>query len=83
VGQRSGVLNLGVDGVMLLGAFFSYWVVLETGNLWLAVLVGVIVGLVMGLLYGFITVVLNATQGISGIGIYIFGLGLSDLLFRR
>ena len=47
MGQRSGVLNLGVDGVMLLSAFFSYWVVLKTGNLWLAVMVGVIVGLVM------------------------------------
>ena len=83
VGQRSGVLNLGVDGVMLLSAFFSYWTVLETGNLWLAVLVGLVVGLVMGLLYGVITVFLNATQGISGIGIFIFGLGLSDLLFRQ
>ena len=83
VGQRSGVLNLGVDGVMLLSAFFSYWTVLETGHLWLAVLVGLVVGLVMGLLYGVITVFLNATQGISGIGIFIFGLGLSDLLFRQ
>ncbi len=43
LGQRSGVLNLGVDGVMLLIAFFSHWVVLETGNLWPAGLVGVIV----------------------------------------
>ncbi|HCV36466.1 MAG TPA: ABC transporter permease [Acidimicrobiaceae bacterium] len=83
IGQRSGVLNLGVDGVMLLSAFFSYWTVLETGNLWLAVFVGLVVGLVMGLLYGVITVGLSATQGISGIGIFIFGLGLSDLLFRQ
>ena len=37
LGQRSGVLNLGVDGVMLIGAFFAYWVALETGNLWWAV----------------------------------------------
>ncbi|MDP7599488.1 MAG: ABC transporter permease, partial [Acidimicrobiales bacterium] len=83
IGQRSGVLNLGVDGVMLLSAFFSYWAVLETGNLWLAVLVGLVVGLAMGILYGVITVGLSATQGISGIGIFIFGLGLSDLLFRQ
>jgi simple sugar transport system permease protein len=68
---------------MLLSAFFSYWAVLETGNLWLAVLVGLVVGLAMGILYGVITVGLSATQGISGIGIFIFGLGLSDLLFRQ
>ena len=44
IGQRSGVLNLGVDGVMLLSAFFAYWTVLSTGNLWLAVLVALLVG---------------------------------------
>ena len=51
LGQRSGVLNLGVDGVMLLGAFFAYWVALEQQNLWLAVLAGAAVGTVMGIVY--------------------------------
>ncbi|MFV2040004.1 MAG: ABC transporter permease [Acidimicrobiales bacterium] len=83
VGQRSGVLNLGVDGVMQLSAFFAYWTVLETNNLWLAVAVSLGVGLVMGVLYGVITVTFKATQGISGIGIFILGLGLSDLLFKE
>ncbi len=83
IGQRSGVLNLGVDGVMLLSAFFSYWTVLETGNLWLAVVVALAVGIIMGVLYGVITVFFEATQGISGIGIFIFGLGFSDLMFRQ
>ena len=83
IGQRSGVLNLGVDGVMMLSAFFAYWTVLETRNLWLGVLVALLVGLIMGALYGVITVFFEATQGISGIGIFIFGLGFSDLLFRQ
>jgi len=83
IGQRSGVLNLGVDGVMLLSAFFSYWTVLQTGNLWLAVVVALAVGVIMGVLYGIITVFFEATQGISGIGIFIFGLGFSDLMFRQ
>jgi len=83
VGQKSGVLNLGVDGVMQLSAVFAYWTVLETGNLWLAAAVGLGVGLVMGIVYGVITVSLHATQGISGIGIFLFGLGFSDLFFRR
>lgn len=83
VGQRSGVLNLGVDGVMQLSAFFSYWVVLRTENLWLGLGVGLVVGLVMGVVYGIITVNFHAQQGISGIGIFLFGLGFSDLLFQR
>ncbi len=83
IGQRSGVLNLGVDGVMLLSAFFTYWTVLETGNMWLATAVGLGVGLVMGLIYAVVTVFFHATQGISGIGIFLFGLGFSELMFRK
>jgi len=82
-GQRSGVLNLGVEGQMLLGAFAGFYVALRTGNLWLAVLVAMIVGALMGLAMAFVTVNLHATQGISGIGFYLFGLGLSDLLFQK
>lgn len=81
IGQRSGVLNLGVDGVMLLGAFFAYWTVLETGSRTLGVAVGLGVGLAMGVVYAVVTLVFNAEQGISGIGIFLFGLGMSELLF--
>ncbi|MBS3750018.1 MAG: ABC transporter permease [Anaerolineales bacterium] len=82
-GQRSGVLNLGVEGQMLLGAFTAFYVAIQTGNLWLGVLSAMIVGAVMGLAMAFVTVNLQAVQGISGIGFYLFGLGLSDLLFQR
>lgn len=82
VGQRSGVLNLGVDGVMQLSAFGAYWVVLKTSNLWMGMAVGAAIGLVMGVVYGVVTVSFGAQQGISGIGIFLFGLGLSDLLFQ-
>ncbi len=81
-GQMSGVLNLGVEGIMLVSAFSAYYVVLQTGNLWLGVLVALIVGAAMGLMMAFISVTLKAEQGISGIGMYLFGLGLSDLLYR-
>ena len=83
LGQRSGVLNLGVEGVMLLGAFFAYWTALETDNLWLAVGVCAAVGLVMGVLYAVVTLGFKAEQGISGIGVYLFGLGFSELLYRE
>lgn len=80
--QLSGVLNLGVDGIMLVGAFAAFFVVLNTDNLWLGVLAALIVGLLMGLLMSVISVTLKAEQGISGIGLYMFGLGLSSLLFK-
>ena len=82
-GQRSGVLNLGVEGQMLMGAFAAFYVALITENLWLAMLAAVIVGALMGLAMAFITVNLGAQQGISGIGFFLFGLGLSDMLFQR
>ncbi len=92
-GQRSGVLNLGVEGVMLMGAFTSFWAVnrftpegattYSVTALLIGVLVALAVGFLMGLATAFINVTLQAEQGISGIGIYLFGLGMSDLLFQR
>ncbi|PKO11930.1 MAG: ABC transporter permease [Chloroflexi bacterium HGW-Chloroflexi-10] len=82
-GQRSGVLNLGVDGIMLMGAFSGFYAVFKTGNVWLGLLLAMLVGLLMGLAMAFISVTLNAEQGISGIGVYLFGLGMSDLLFQK
>ena len=67
----------------MLGAFGAYWTILETGSPIVGILVGIAVGLVMGLIYGVITVSLRAEQGISGIGIFLFCLGISDLLFQK
>ncbi len=80
--QRSGVVNLGVDGIMLVAAYASFFIVLTTGSIWLGLLAAIIVGLLMGLLMSFVSVTLKAEQGISGIGLYMFGLGLSSLLFK-
>jgi simple sugar transport system permease protein len=82
-GQRSGVLNLGVEGIMLMGAFAAFYVTFTTGNLWLGLLAAVIVGTLMGLAMAVISVTFQAEQGISGIGVYLFGLGMSDLLFQK
>ena len=82
IGQSSGVVNLGVDGVMLISAYAAFFVVLNTGSLGLGLLAAILVGLLMGLLMSFISVTLKAEQGISGIGLYMFGLGLSSLLFK-
>ncbi len=81
--QTSGVLNLGVDGIMLMGAFSGFYVAFNTGDLALGLLAAAVVGGLMGLLMAVISVTLKAEQGISGIGLQLFGLGLSSLLFRK
>ncbi len=81
--QTSGVLNLGVEGIMLMGAFSGFYVSIKTGNLWLGLLAAAGMGLIMGLFMAVISVTLKAEQGISGIGLHLFGLGLSSLLFKK
>ena len=90
--QRSGVLNLGVDGMMLMGAFAGFYAVYitqqsqalsEPVSLLFGVLIALTVGGLMGLAMAFVSVTLKAKQGISGIGVYLFGLGLSELLFHQ
>lgn len=80
--QRSGVLNLGLDGMMLLSAFSAFYTVNQTGDLMLGLLAAVLTGALMGLAAAFVNITLKAKQGISGIGFYLFGLGMSDLLFQ-
>ncbi len=90
--QRSGVLNLGVDGMMLMGAFGGFYAVFlaqqnaaisEPMSLLIGVLIALLIGGLMGLAMAFVSVTLQAKQGISGIGVYLFGLGLSELLFQQ
>ncbi len=82
-GQRSGVLNLGVDGMMLMGAFAAFYVTFISENPWLGLGAAILVGGLMGLAMAVISVTFQAEQGISGIGVYLFGLGMSELLFQR
>ncbi|HKZ54780.1 MAG TPA: ABC transporter permease [Anaerolineales bacterium] len=82
-GQLSGVLNLGVEGIMLMGAYAGFIATFRTGNPVLGLVAAILVGGVMGLAMAVISVTLKAEQGISGIGVYLFGLGMSDLLFQK
>ena len=82
IAQTSGVYNLGVDGIMLMGAFTGFYVGMNTHSLMLGLLAAAVTGLLMGLLMAFVSVTLQAEQGISGIGLQLFGLGLSTLLFK-
>ncbi len=80
--QAAGVFNLGTEGIMLVGAFSSFYVVYLTGNLGLGVLFAAGTGFLMAILMALISITFKAPQGISGIGLTMFGTGLSSLLFK-
>ncbi|HKY84789.1 MAG TPA: ABC transporter permease [Anaerolineales bacterium] len=83
IGQLSGVLNLGVEGMMLMGAYAGFYLTYRTGDPWLGLLAAILMGAILGLANALITVTFRAEQGISGIGVFLFGLGMSELLFQK
>ena len=80
--ERAGMINLGIEGIMLMGAFLGFHFTYVTGNLLVGYLMGIAVGLALGLLLAFMTVTLRVNQVIAGMGIYFFGFGLSDFLYK-
>jgi simple sugar transport system permease protein len=80
--ERAGILNLGLEGVMLMGALAGFLGTYWTNNLWAGVLAAIIVGILFGLLMGFMSVTAKVNQVVAGVGITILGSGLSTLLFR-
>lgn len=83
VGERSGLLNLGTEGIMLLGAFTGFWVSIETDSLALGLIAGALTGAVSGLLFGVIAVVIGADQVLLGLGFTLAGAGVTSFLFRE
>ncbi len=81
-GERSGVINLGIDGIMLMSAFVSFHVVFLSGNLLLGYAAGILTGVVLGLLLGLFEIILRFNQVVAGMGLYFLGFGLSDFLYR-
>jgi len=83
VGQRSGVLNLGIEGTILMGAFMSYLAAVFLNNLWLGMVFGPLSGLMMGAIIAFLVIKLGMSQIVTGIGINILSIGLSSFLFIK
>ncbi len=75
--ERSGILNLGVEGMMLVGAMSGFAVALATGSPVLGAGAGVLASGMMALIHAFLTISLQANQVVSGLGLTIFGIGLS------
>lgn len=80
INQRAGIMNLGLEGVMLMGAVSAYFTVVHTHSLPLAILVVIAVGAILGLIYAFITVTLQANQVVAGLAMMTFGSGLSGFI---
>ena len=80
--ERSGVLNLGVEGMMLMGALSGFATVHATHSLWLGVGVAMAIGGVFALIHGFFAITLKVNQVVSGLALTLFGIGLSDFLGR-
>ncbi len=82
VTERTGILNLGIEGTMYAGAFAGFLVAASTGSPWLGLLGAVVVGLLSGLLMGLLTVTFGVNQHVAGIGTTLLLIGLSEFVNR-
>lgn len=80
--ERSGVLNLGLEGIMLVGALTGFMVARLTGDPWLGVTAGLLAGGILSLIHAILSISLRAEQIVSGLALAIFGVGLSGFLGR-
>lgn len=81
--ERSGIMNLGLEGMMLVGAVSGFLVTVQSGNHWLGVLGALGAGASMALIHAFISITLRGNQVVSGLALTIFGTGLSSFLGKN
>lgn len=77
VNEKAGVLNLGAEGMMAIGAIAGFAITLHSGSYWLGVIGAMGAGMLMALIFAFLTITLMANQVASGLALSIFGVGLS------
>ncbi len=80
--ERSGVLNLGIEGIMLMGAMTGFLVTFNSGSIWAGVLAAAMIGMLLGLLMAFLAVNLGLSQHVAGLGITLFATGLAMFIYR-
>jgi simple sugar transport system permease protein len=80
--ERAGVLNLGIEGIMVAGAFIGWLAVYQGAPLWLGVAAAAAAGAALGLLHGLLTVTLSLSQHVSGLGITLLATSLSSYAYR-
>ncbi|WP_181257310.1 ABC transporter permease [Pseudaminobacter soli (ex Li et al. 2025)] len=82
VSEKAGVLNVGIEGIMLIGAFLAVLISVQTGSPWVGLLAAIAGGIALGLLHGWMVVVLKVDQIVSGIALVVLGAGLSGFGYR-
>ena len=80
--ERAGVLNLGIEGIMVAGAFAGWFAVYQGANLWVGVLVAALAGVAFGLLHALLTVSFALSQHVSGLGITLLATSVSYYAYR-
>ena len=80
--ERAGVLNLGIEGIMLIGALLGFIAAYLSGSLWVGLLAAMLTGLLAGLLMGWLAVTLGLNQHVSGLGVTLLASGLALFFFR-
>jgi len=81
--ERTGVVNIGLEGAMLFGAFFAVWGAAETGNWFVGVLAALAIGALVGLLHAVFCVHLRADQIVVGTAVNLLALGVTSFLLRK
>jgi general nucleoside transport system permease protein len=81
--ERSGILNLGVEGMMIMGAVTGFAAALHSQSAWVGLFVAMLVAGLMALIHAFLTISLRADQVVSGLALTLFGTGLSSFLGQR
>jgi general nucleoside transport system permease protein len=82
ISERSGVLNLGIEGIMLISAMTGFTAAYYSGSLWIGVAAAAATGAALGFLHAVLTVTLGLSQHVAGIGLTLFSTGLAFFLFR-
>lgn len=82
INEKSGVLNIGVEGNMLFGAFFAAIGSYFTGSAWVGLLLAIVASLLIGLIFSYITITLKSDQAITGLAMYMLSIGLTGFLLQ-
>ena len=82
ISERAGVLNLGIEGIMLVSAMAGFTTVSFSGSLWLGIAAAIVAGMLFGAAHALFTVMLGLSQHVAGIGMTLFTSGLAYYLYR-
>ncbi len=83
VSEKAGLLNLGIEGVMLVGALAGFWIALESGSIGLGLVGGMVAGIVLGLGFGWLATFGGTDQVVLGLGLTLAGTGGTAFMFRE